>query len=410
MKKINLFIFALFFTLGAFAQATSNFDTLTLGTDTFWTGSTLTGGFADGHAYFENVYDAAYGGYWSAGFVYSDKTDSVTSGYTNPGSAITASGFNGSKNYAVAYDDGGGNVKVRLTQTAAGRAVQGCYVTNTTYAYLSMLYGDMFEHPFAAGYSDFFLLNITGWKGGQPVGDTVKFYLASFLSDDTTQNYILKNWHWVNLLSLGNVDSLVFSLSSSQYDSLGYLTPTYFALDNFVTSDLSVLRDTVLYNQDTLLNVLSGVLDTAGGPFTVEVVSRTIPGSTVVDSNNLIWYIPQDGIVGFDTLVYAICNASNVCDTSEIIIDVRSPTGIRNINNLQTKVYPNPCGSSCSLYHSGEIKTVELFDLEGRLIRTIPCNTGEHVTEIQTSDLEAGTYVVRAVSDQGVGIAKVVKQ
>jgi hypothetical protein len=410
MKKINLFIVALFFALFASSQATSTFDTLTLGVDTFWNGSDMAGGFSDGHAYFENQYDTASGGYWG-GFSYSDKTDSVTQGYLNQYSAITAGGFNGSKNYAVAYDAGYGNVVVRLTQNALHRAVEGFYVTNTTYTYKDMLNGDNFGNlPFTPDSSDFLLLHITGWKSGIPVGDTVNFYLANYTFPDTTKNYIVKTWQWVNLLALGNVDSLVFSITGSRNDSYGLETPSYFAMDNFITADLPVTYDTILYNQDTLLNVLANVVDTTGGPFTVEVVSRTIPGSTVVDSLNEIWYFPQDGVVGFDTVVYAICNAANQCDTSEIIVDVLSPTGIRRINALQTKVYPNPCGNSFSVYHTGDVKTVELFDMEGRLIRSIPCNAGELVTGVETADLSAGTYIVKAISDQGIGISKVIKQ
>jgi len=424
MKKINLLIVTLFFAFGAFAQTTSTFDDLTLPVDTYWTGSNLAGGFQDGNAYFENQYDTSYGD-WS-GFVYSDKTDTTTVGYDNQGSSISGTGFAGSNNYAVAYDAGYGNVIVRLTGNAAGKTVGGFYVNNTTYAYKSMLYGDNFEHAFSAVNNDFLLLTITGWKGGQSINDTVNFYLANYLNPDTTQDYILRNWTWVSLLELGNVDSLVFSMYSSQntYDTVFSVsggdsiitsypnTPTYFALDNFVTTDLPTIYDTVKYNQDTLINVLVNVVDTANGPFTVQYVSNTIHGASilVIDSTNRIWYIPEDGVEGFDTVFYTICNHLNQCDSGIIVIDCQSPLGIKQVNTLHTKVYPNPCSSSFSLYHTGDVKTVELFDLEGRLIRTVPCNQGEMVTGVQTSDLEAGTYIVKAISDQGVGIAKVIKQ
>ena len=76
MKKTDLVVVALFFTLFASSQATATFEDLTLGVDTYWTGSNLAGGFRDGNAYFENQYDTSW-----AGFVYSDKTDIVTAGY-----------------------------------------------------------------------------------------------------------------------------------------------------------------------------------------------------------------------------------------------------------------------------------------------------------------------------------------
>lgn len=411
MKKINLFIALFFFTLGARAQATSTFESLTLGANTYWTGSDLSGGFSNGNAYFKNQYDTSFGGYWAGSFIYSDKTDSTTAGYTNPASAITARGVSGSNNYAVAYDQGDSNVVVRLTGKGFGRQVQGFYVTNTTYAYLSMLHGDQFDSIFNSTRKDSLVLRVYGWNKGVLNPNYVGVYLADFSFADTTQNYILRQWQWVNLLSLGNVDSLLFTMVSSQGSGGFYNTPTYFAMDNFVTSDLPARYDTILYSADTLLNVLDSIVDTAGGPFHVQFVRNLVPGaSVVVDSANQLWYIPQDGIVGNDIITYTICNAANQCDTATIFIDLLSPTGIRPLNMAEAKVYPNPCTNSFSVYHSIDVKTVDLYDLQGRLIQSIPCNAGELITGIQTGNLEAGTYIVKVISGKEAGVAKVIKQ
>lgn len=410
MKKINLLFASLFFAFIASAQVTSTFDTLTLGTNTYWTGSNLSGGFNDGNAYFENQYDTSFGGYWAGGFVYSNATD-TTGAYLNPATAMPQSGFGGSKNYAVAYDEGYGNVKIRLTGNAVGRTVGGFYVTNTSYAYYSMLRGDNDEHAFDTLTKDFFLLQITGWKGGNPINDTVNFYLADYRDTDGASQYIVSDWQWVSLLELGNVDSLVFSLSSSQYDSLGYLTPSYFAMDNFVTTDLSTQYITLKYDQDTLVNVLNGVVDTTGGPFTVHFVSNTIPGASVaIDSANLIFYVPQQGVVGADTVIYVICNSSNVCDSAVIVFNVESPSGITEVNTLQAKVYPNPFSNSFSVYHTSDVKTIHLYDMDGRLLREIPCTTGELITGIKADNLSSGIYIVKVISDNAVGVTKITKQ
>ncbi|HWB63578.1 MAG TPA: DUF4465 domain-containing protein, partial [Chitinophagales bacterium] len=129
MKKINLLVFAFLMAFMGKAQTAANFENLTLATDTFWDGSNLSGGFSSGNAYFLNYYDTTYN-YWDGGFIYSNKTDSVTSGYTNNTSAITASGYNGSANYAVA--NGSSGVQVNLTGSASGGTVKGFYVTNCT--------------------------------------------------------------------------------------------------------------------------------------------------------------------------------------------------------------------------------------------------------------------------------------
>ena len=409
MKKINLFVFAVVFVLFSSAQTTSTFENLTLAPDTFWTGSNLSGGFSSGNAYFKNVYDTTYH-YWSDGFAYSDKKDSTTAGYTNEYSAVAGGGVNGSSNYAVAYDAGSGNVKIRLTGTGTGKSIEGVYITNTTYAYKSMLNGDTYEHAFDS--SDYYLLQITGWKNGAPINDTVNFYLADFRADTASQRYIVKNWQWVNLLSLGNVDSIVFTVSGSQVDTFGYLnTPAYFALDNFVTADLPTTYITMFYNQDTIINVLGNIADTTGGPFSLHIIGNTIPGASVaIDSANQIFYIPQQGVNGTDTITYTICNASNQCDTAEIVIRVEGTDAVRNIASLQTKVYPNPFTTTFTVYHTADIKTVNLYDMDGRLLREIPCHAGETITGINADNLSAGIYLVKVISDNGVGIAKITRQ
>ena len=84
---------------------------------------------------------------------------------------------------------------------------------------------------------DYFLLTIKGYHDGELVADSVDFYLADYRFDDNTQDYIVKDWTYVDLLSLGPVDSLQFSLSSTDNGMFGMNTPAYFVMDNFTTTD-----------------------------------------------------------------------------------------------------------------------------------------------------------------------------
>ena len=237
------------FVLGttAHAQTVATFDDLSLATtDTFYVNYSASGtdvGFNDGLARFPCIYDTSYGGTWTTGFAYSNMTDSVTSGYFNEYSAKAAKGYAGSDNYAVAHVSDpvtyAPDILMPLTGAAIGHPVSGFYVTNGTYAYNSMRDGDMFARKFHNG--DWFKLTIQGYLGGTLQPDSVGVYLANFLFPDTTMNYILKTWQWVNLLSLGNVDSLQFTLSSTDNGFYGMNTPAYFCMDNFTTAESSGL-------------------------------------------------------------------------------------------------------------------------------------------------------------------------
>ncbi len=239
MRTFTILFSALVLGAAVHAQTVATFESLSLsGSDTFYVNYSASGtdvGFNSGLAHFPCVYDASFGGFWSYGFAYSNMTDSTTNGYTNQYSAKTAIGYGGSAKYAVAY---GVQNNVVLLGAAAGSPVAGFYVTNSTYAYNSMRDGDAFARKFHNG--DWFKLSVQGYHGGTLQPLTVSIYLADFLFPDSTMNYILKDWRWVNLASLGAVDSLQFTLSSTDNGSFGMNTPAYFCIDNFTTNDATL--------------------------------------------------------------------------------------------------------------------------------------------------------------------------
>lgn len=236
MNKIYLLLCA--FSITAFsanAQVVYTFEDLSVLPDSFISADNFDGSFGDTLVQFQSTWDTAWGGFWKAGFAPSRKQDKVTAGFTNQYSAITGSGFS-SNTYAVFFEKGG----IKLSNDATGKAVKGFYITNTTYAYLSMRDGDAFAKKFGGDDgddADYFYLTIKGYLNGVEKADSVNFYLADFRNSDNAQDYILDDWAWIDLLSLGGVDSLSFQLSSSDVGAYGINTPQYFAMDNFTFYD-----------------------------------------------------------------------------------------------------------------------------------------------------------------------------
>lgn len=222
------------------AQTVSTFENLTLSPNSFWNGSDMSAGtsFNSGNAIFPNLYDTAWGGYWESGWAYSNMQDSTTAGFTNLYCACTAIGYNSSANYIIGQQ----NAVINLNSTAMGKVINGFYVTNGTFAAISMRDGDLYTKKFGGitgDDPDWFKLCVRKWLGGQLTNDSVEFYLADFRFTDNTQDYIVKTWQWVDLTSLGNVDSLKFILSSSDVGMYGMNTPAFFCIDNFTTSDMA---------------------------------------------------------------------------------------------------------------------------------------------------------------------------
>ena len=232
----TFFLISLLAGLGA--QTTADFENFGLATGEFLNGSDGSGGFSSGNVFLPNNYNDEFGS-WS-GWAISAATDAETPGFTNQYSAYTGGGYEGSTAYAVAFAGGTGSL-VELEGDAGSGVVEGLYVTNSTYAALSMLNGDMFAKKFGGETGDdpdYFLLTVKKYLNGELSTDSVDFYLADYRFEDNSQDYIVDEWTYLDLSSLGNADSLLFTLSSTDNGQFGMNTPAYFCIDNLTTADM----------------------------------------------------------------------------------------------------------------------------------------------------------------------------
>ena len=172
-------------------------------------------------------WDTSWGGYWKNQWAFSRKN--VTT--------LEPSDF--SKHlYASKAGQGaeeGGEVYAIGTQNASfvnpdpvNQFLDGFYISNTTFAYNSMAFGDNFAKKFNAVDKDSFILNIHLYLNGT-LQKTQQVILADFRSDDTTKHFLLDTWQFVGLTA--TTDSIHFELQSSDVGDFGINTPLYFALD-----------------------------------------------------------------------------------------------------------------------------------------------------------------------------------
>lgn len=233
----------------ASADFTVGFEDISLPPNSFDNGSNGAGGFTSEGAFFNNthVIDPKSGLLFWSGWSLSNVNNTTTPGFGNQYAAITGTGVGGGGNYAVAFDSNPNDAYINLPDGTNPVSVD---VTNTTYAYLSMLNGDSFSRKFTTG--DFFKLEITGFSGpagtGTEVG-VVDYFLADYTSSDDKP---LNSWGLVDLSSLLGAKSLSFALSSSNNGEFGMNTPAYFALDD--------LRLSVVPEPASLLLLASGLL------------------------------------------------------------------------------------------------------------------------------------------------------
>lgn len=278
------------------AQLTASLESLGLSENSYWNGSDGAGFFNSGDFVFWNSYDQTYGS-WS-GFAYSNQTDQSTAGFTNQYSVYTGAGYQ-SETFALASVYGDVGLKVL---NAEGSVLNGFFVTNSTYAALSMQDGDFFGKKFG-GISgddpDWFMLTIKGYYEGDEVNTDVEVYLADFRFTDNSQDYILDYWRWVDLRVLGTIDSLSFELSSSDVGMFGMNTPAYFAMDDLHASYYApaagLIGSEAIHKDDTRFEAWATGCEIVRGPQHLDNTSLGL--ATVGDALNGTDKAGQNGVV-----------------------------------------------------------------------------------------------------------------
>lgn len=235
--KIIFTILLSAFQLCTFAQVVAGFENFNLGPGKYLNDASPANGFESGSIILPNNYNAEFG-VWS-GFAISTDTNTTTPGFLNQYSSIVGEGAIGTSTYAMGYifDP----LTIRLKEKAIGKPMIGMYVTNSTYAYLSMRDGDAFAKKFGGETGsdpDFFLLTIKKYSGGVIADDSINVYLADYRSSNPAKDYILAEWKYIDLTVLGEIDSLVLGLKSSDVGIFGMNTPAYVAIDEVSTDNL----------------------------------------------------------------------------------------------------------------------------------------------------------------------------
>jgi hypothetical protein len=298
ITKLAIFL-GLTTALSAGAQTTLTFDSFTLAADTFYeehTGADWQSGVA------KFRYDwtiASWGNYWSGGSAYTNKTDTINmynGSYYNTYSNITGLAYSGS-NYVTLQD------QAIITFSNTSTAVSGFYITNTTWAWKTIKKGDSFSRKFGdttgtgsgtsipqGEYPDWFKVSVVGYQDGNAKTDTVHYYLADYRAAGTTNDYVIKNWQFVNCSALGEVDSIQFVMKSSDSGQWGMNTPAFFSIDNLITSstvginELGNIANISVYPNPTNGNVSINYTSSV----TEEIISRIydVAGKEILISNH----------------------------------------------------------------------------------------------------------------------------
>ncbi|MEN8226608.1 MAG: DUF4465 domain-containing protein [Bacteroidota bacterium] len=390
----------------------SDFDDLTLAPESYWNGSDGTGSFVSGKAWYHNAYNPDWFS-WS-GWAYSNIADNKTPGWGNQYSAITGEGFNHSANYSVGYPYAASVIEISENKA---HTVAGIFVTNSTFAALSMEQGDDFAKKFGGEEGldpDYLQLNIRGYKEGTQT-DTITFFLADFRYEHSFEDYISKTWQWVDLSSLGKVDSLEFSLESSDMGDWGMNTPGYFCMDNLYVvpdaapyvanpmEDIHIVSD----GSDTVINISTlfsdpdddddAIIKTVKSNHNESALEASVTGNDLTLRGK--YQLVKSASDEVEVVLEGISGGLSVTDT--FMVTVEYPTIIEGHNGFTMLVYPNPSSGKIVI----ESGTAELMDVSIYTLTGIMVYENLKVVSGQTIDFSyqpSGAYILRIRHSAGV--------
>lgn len=170
-------------------------------------------------------------GFASGGIAISQWNDMTTIGHMNQCSVYGKGGNNGSATFAVSYAPSFGNSGAFMEfDSSEEYVIDHLFITNNTYAVLSMTNGDGFGKKFSYEDKDWMKLTFKGIDANGDVKGAVDFYLADFRTAKSVG--IIKEWRKVDLTTLGKVSKIEFSMSSSDGEGMWMNTPSYFCMDD----------------------------------------------------------------------------------------------------------------------------------------------------------------------------------
>ncbi|HEX8270256.1 MAG TPA: T9SS type A sorting domain-containing protein [Flavobacterium sp.] len=117
----------------------------------------------------------------------------------------------------------------------------------------------------------------------------------------------------------------------------------------------------------------------------------------------------------------SLVEGDEVANTANIFFDYNAPIATNesrtafealNIphNNIDQSIimYPNPASNNVNIECSSMIKTIELFDIQGRILEMIIVNS--NTKQLDISDKSTGIYFVKITSENGAKAEKLVKE
>ncbi|MCT4674301.1 MAG: DUF4465 domain-containing protein [Prolixibacteraceae bacterium] len=359
---------------------------------------------------------------WSGTIVTTNNDNISEGGVQNQLNSAAGGDIDGTGKYAVSFLANSGGMKpskdheVRFTITnpSTPRVIKGCYVTNNTYAVHSMENGDQFAKKFGGEDGtdpDWMLLTAEGLNEKDQVVGTTEFYLGDFRFEDPEKDYIVKDWQWFDLSSLGEVTAVRFKITSSDVGQYGMNTPAYFCLDNLDQPRLEFKGTTEeirIEDDPKEIDLSSWFTDTEGDNITIDITNHCGEDLTTSIENNILT-INRNNKQPFngEISIKATCQKMSKVVNLKVNAEISTSFNDLETNSSTISFYPNPAIDIITVNGLDTFSKhhFRVLDLTGKVVLNGALDTNN---QFNVSNLHHGIYLLQI--DNNKHVLKLIKK
>lgn len=143
------------------------------------------------------------------------------------------------------------------------------------------------------------------------------------------------------------------------------------------------------------------------------VSGSTLADLTVTNTGTLAWYSNESltnelpgTTVAVDGTTYYVTQTAGNCESTATAILVNTFLSTSGVNADQFAYYPNPVTDLLHFKGNSNLKSVQVYDLLGKLIIDQHSNA---ISNVNLSALQSGTYILKTTTDKGQHTFKIIK-
>jgi len=215
------------------------------------------------------------------------------------------------------------------------------------------------------------------------------------------------SWNpWVRITEPSTYENLKKSYFVMKDNLHNFNTPAIAVRDSFyfanATSSLSIEPSNGLLKNDFDLD----------GDVMICLVAENPPnGQIYLNNDGSFEYFPRDGFVGYDSLKYYVYDGLSLSEPNSVLIHVDTYNSISEVplaNISRLRLYPNPSSFFITIESSQEIESLQVFDINGKMIDSYLTNNKEF--SIDVTKYKSGPYFVVAKTTKSVLSEKFIKK